>query len=109
MVSMMSMIDALFLDRQAILATTAPMCSVTAVMNLATLHKTTPTRFLPQENHATKTGLIPGHNTCTPKATDHNPLTIDTDIGGISTNHKHTADPTVTGAAAVTEGTLLQV
>ena len=57
------MIDALFVDKQVILAATALMCSVTAAMNSATLHKTAPTRFLPQEHHATKTGLVPGHIT----------------------------------------------
>ena len=57
------MSDALFVDRQAIFANTAPMCSVTAAMNFATLHKTVPTRFLPKKHHATKTGLIQGHDT----------------------------------------------
>ena len=61
------MIDALFVDEGVILATTAPMHSVTAVMNLATLHKTAPTRFLHQEHHAMKTDFIPGHDTPTPK------------------------------------------
>ena len=59
--------------------TTAPVHSITAVMNLATLHKTAPTRFLPQEHHATKTGLIPGHDTPTPKGRDHISLTIGTE------------------------------
>ena len=44
----------LFVDEWVILATTAPVHSVTAVMNLATLQRTAPTRFLPQEHHATK-------------------------------------------------------
>ena len=52
------MIDALFVDEWVILATTAPMYRVTARMNLATLHKTVPTRFSDQEHHATKTDLI---------------------------------------------------
>ena len=34
--------------------------SVTAGMNLATLHRTAPTRFLPQEHHATKKDFIQG-------------------------------------------------
>ena len=98
-------IDALFVDKQAIFTVTALMHSVTAVMNSATLHKTALTRFLPQEHHATKTGLVPGHDTPTFEGTHHNPPNIDTDMGGISTNHNHTAIPTATGAAAVTEGT----
>ena len=57
------MIDALFVDEQIILATTAPVRSVTAVMNLATLHKTALTRLLPQEHHTiipwTVAGLTP--------------------------------------------------
>ena len=50
-----------------------------------------------------RTGPIQGHNKPTPKGTDHNPL-IDTDMGGISMDHNHIANPTMTGAAAVTEG-----
>ena len=52
MVRMMSMIiGVFFVDEQVILATTAPIYSVTAGMNSATLHKTAPTRFLTQEHH----------------------------------------------------------
>ena len=40
------MIDVLFVDEWVILVATAPMHSVTAVINLGTLHKTAPTRFL---------------------------------------------------------------
>ena len=60
-------IDALSLDEQVIFAATALMCSVTAAMNLATLHKTALTRFLPQEHLATKTGLVQDHSIPTPK------------------------------------------
>ena len=41
----------------------------------------------------------------TPEGTDHTPPTMDTDIGDISTNCNHTANPTMTGVAAVPEGT----
>ena len=99
------MINSLFADRQVILAATAPMHSVTAVMNLAPLHKTEPTRFLPQEFHATKRGLLPGHDTHTPKVTDHTLPTKGTDMGNISTDHNDTTVPTATGEAAFTEGT----
>ena len=99
------MIYALFTDKQVILATTALMHSVTAVMNLATLQKTAPARFLPQEHQAIKTDLIPGHNTPITKGTDHTPPTMGTDMGNISTDHNHAVITTVTGAAAVTEGT----
>ena len=58
-VSMMSNDDRCFVvDGSVILAINALMYSVMAVMNLATLHGTFPTRFLPQEHHATKTDLI---------------------------------------------------
>ena len=80
------------------------MWSVTAAMNLATLHRTAPTRFLLQEHHATKTHLIQGIDIPTLQGTDHTPLTMVTDMGDISTNHNHTAIPTMTGAA-VSEGT----
>ena len=79
------------------------MHSVTAVMILATLHKTAPTRFLPQEHHSTKTGLVPGHNTPTHKGTDHTPPTRGRDMGDISAGHNHANIPTVTGAAALTD------
>ena len=52
------MIDVLFVNEWVILAATALMHSVTAVVNLATLHRTATTRFLSQEHHATKTDLI---------------------------------------------------
>ena len=69
--------------------------------------KTAPTRFHPQEYHATKTGLVPGHYTPTskPKGTDHNPPTMGTDMGDISTDHNHAANSTMTGAATFPEGT----
>ena len=74
MLSMMSkMIDALFVDEQIILAAMAYMKSVTAVMNSTTLHRTSPARFVCQGHHATKTGLIQGNATPTPKGTDHIP------------------------------------
>ena len=81
------MIDALFVDEWVILSSTAPMHSVTAVMNSATLHKTAPTRFLPPEHHATKTGLIQGHDIPTATGTDRTPPTMGTDIGDITTDH----------------------
>ena len=106
MVSMMpKMIDFLFADKLVILATTALIHGVTAVMNLATLHRTAPTRFLTQEHHATKTHLIQGINMPTLEGTDHNPPAMVTDMGDISTGHNHATIPTVTGAVAVSEST----
>ena len=52
------MISALSVDGQVILATTALMPSVMAVMNLGTLPTTVPTKFLHQEHHATMEDLI---------------------------------------------------
>ena len=99
------MIDALFVDEQATLDATAPVHSVTAAMNLATLQKTAPTKFLPLEYHAIKRGLIQGHNPPIPKGTDYTPCTMGTHMGEISTDHNHTTIPTRTGAAAVPEDT----
>ena len=99
------MIDALFVDEQVILAATAPLSSVTAVMNLATLHKTGQIIFLPKEHHATRRDLVPGYNASTHKRTDNTPPTMDTDIGDISTDHNHSDIPTRTGAATATEDT----
>ena len=76
-------------------------------MNSAALHKTASMKFLPQEHHATKTGLIPGHDTPTSKGTDHTLPTIGTEMGDISTSHNHATIPTATGETAVTEGTHL--
>ena len=99
-VSMMCNDDrCLFVDEQAILATTAPMHSVTAVMNLVTLHGTAPATFLPQEHHATKTDCIQGINKSTLEGTNHAPPTMVTDMGDISTDHNHATIPTMTGAA----------
>ena len=55
------MINVLSVDRQVILAATA-LSSVMAVMNLATLPRTAPTRFLHQEHHATMEDLVQGIN-----------------------------------------------
>ena len=101
MVSKMSNEDRCFVCGQTgFFAITASIHSVAGVMNSAALYKTAPTRFLPQEHLTTQIGLIPGHDTLTPKGTDHNPPIIDTDMGDTSPNHNHTT--TVTGAAAAT-------
>ena len=73
-------------------------------MNLATLHRTVPTRFLPQEHHATRTDLIQGINISTPKGTDHTPPILVPDMGDISAGHSPATIPTVT-KATVLEGT----
>ena len=79
------------------------MPSVMAVINLATLHRTAPTRFLHQEHHATKTDLIQGINTPTTKGTDHTPIMVP-DIGAISAGHTPFTIP-ITTEAAFLEGT----
>ena len=106
MVIMMSTDDRCFVvDEWVIVAVTAPMHSITAVMDSSTLHRTAPTRFICQEHHASKTGLIQSNNMPTPEWTDHTPPTMDTDMGNISTDHNQAAIPTATGTAAVSEGT----
>ena len=59
------MIDVLSVDEQVILPATALMPSVMAVMNLVTLSRTNPTRFLHQECYATMADFIQGINTPT--------------------------------------------
>ena len=81
------------------------MQSVTAAMNLATLHKTAPTKFPHQAHHTTRTDINQDINIPTSKETDHLPPTMVTDMGDISIEHNHTAILTMTGAAAVLEGT----
>ena len=90
-------------DEWVILPATVPVHSVMAVMNLATLHRTAPTRFLHKECHATKTDAVQGTDIPTPKGTDHIPLIMVQDMGGISAGHSPTTIPTTTGAA-VSEG-----
>ena len=81
------------------MAATALMLSVMAVMNLATLHRTAQTRFLPQEHHATKIYLVQGINTPTPKGIDHTPPTMVPDMGDILAGHSPAIVPTTTEAA----------
>ena len=90
------MIEVLFVDEQVILATTVPMPSAMAVMNLATFPSSDPTRLLPQEHHTTKTDLIQGINIPTPKGTDHTPLIMVPDMEDISAGHSPTAILTTT-------------
>ena len=95
----------MLIDEWVILDATALMHSVTAMMNLATLHRTVQARFLHWEHHATMTGLIQGNDTPTHEGTDHTPPTMGTDKGDISTNHNHVAITTTTGTTAVLEYT----
>ena len=92
-----------FVDAQVILAATLLIPTVITVMNLATLCRTSPTRFLPQEHHAPNTDLIHGIDTPTNKGTDHAPSIVQ-DVGDISAGHSPTAIPTMT-EVAVLEGT----
>ena len=100
------MIDVFFVDEWVTLATTALMPSVIAVMNLATLHRTVPTRFLPQEHHTTKTDLFQGIDIPTPVGTDHTPPIMVPYMGDILAGHSPKDIPTVT-ETAVWEGTHL--
>ena len=106
MVSMISKYDrCLFVNEWVILAAIALVHSVTAVMNLATLHMTAPTRFLCQEPPSMKTDLFQGNDTPKPKGTDHIPPTMGRDKQDISNDHNFTTISTRKGAAAVSEGT----
>ena len=75
------------------------MPSVMAIMNLATLCMTAPTRFLHWEHYASKTDLIQGINIPTPKGTDHTPSIMVPDMGDISVGHSPAAVSTMTEAA----------
>ena len=74
-----------------------------AVMNLATLPRTVPTRFLQQECHATMANHTHGINTPITGWTGHTPIMAQ-DIGDISAGHSPVLIPTVT-EAAVLKGT----
>ena len=82
----------LSVDEQVILATTALMPSVMAVMNLAILPRTALTRFLHQECHATIADLIQGIDIPTTGGTDHTPV-MAPDIGDSSAGHSPTCVP----------------
>ena len=97
------MINFLSVDKQAILASSALMPSVMAVMNLATLLRTDLTRFLYQKQHATTAGPIQGINKFTTGGTGHTSIMVS-DIGDISAGHSPTFIPTVTEVAVI-EGT----
>ena len=103
-VSMMSCNDkCLSVDEQVILATTAPMPSVIAVMNLVTLPRTAPTIILHQEHHTTMADFIQGFNAPTTRGTNYCPIMVQ-DIGEITEDDSPTPIYTVTEAAAL-EGT----
>ena len=67
-------INVLSVDEQVILAATAQIPSVMAVMNLATLPRIATTRFLHQECLATMADLTQGINTPITRGTDHTPI-----------------------------------
>ena len=89
------MISILSVDAQVILATTALLPSVVAVMNLAIFSKTVPTTFLHQEHNVTTEDLIQGIHTPTTGGTDHTPIMV-TDIGVITADHSPAPICTVT-------------
>ena len=95
--------DVLSVDGQVILVATALMSSVMAVMNLATLPRTAPTRFLHKEHNTTMADLIQGINTPTNRGTDHTPTMVPY-IGDITADHSPIPIHTMTEAAAL-EGT----
>ena len=86
------MIDVLSVDEQVILAPTALMPSVMVVINVATLPRTAPARFLQQDHYATIADLTQGINRSTTRGTDHTPI-IALDIGDISAGHSPTPFP----------------
>ena len=93
------MISVLSVDEQVILAATVLMPSVIAVINLATLPRTAPTRFLHQEHHTTLEYLTQGINTPTTGETDPTPIIVPA-IGDITVDHSPTPIHTTTEAAA---------
>ena len=94
------MISVLSVDEQVILAATALMPIIIALMNFDTLPRTAPTRFLHKEHHATMADLIQGINTLTTGGTDHASI-MGPDIGDITADHSPAPTHTVTEAAAV--------
>ena len=97
------MIRILSVDGQVILPATALKPSVRAVMNLATLPRTAPTKLPHQEDHATTADLIWGIITTTTRGTHHNPIMV-WDIEDVTADHSPTPIHTTT-ELAVSEGT----
>ena len=97
------MVSVLCVDGQVILPTNAMMHSVMAVMNVATLSRTTSTIFLHQEHHATMEDLIWGTITIKPKGTDHTPIMVS-DTGDNTADHSPTPIHSTT-QVPVLEGT----
>ena len=97
------MISVLSVDGQIILAATVLMPSVMAVINLVTLPRTAPTRFLHQEHHANTEDLIQSIDTPSTGETDHTPIRVP-NIGDSTTDHSPTPVHTIKEAAAL-EGT----
>ena len=97
------MISVLAVNGQVTLATTAMMLSVMAVMDLATLPRTAPTRFLHQEHHAITEDLTQGINTLTTGGTAHTPIMVP-DIEDITAAHIPASIHIATEVAAL-EGT----
>ena len=75
------------------------MPSIIAVINLDTLPRTAPTRFLHQEHHTTMEDLVQGIKTPTTRGTDHIPIMVP-DIGDITADHCPIPFHTSTEAAA---------
>ena len=76
------MINVLSVNEQVILAAPDLMLSVMAAMNLATLPRTAPTRFLHQEHHTTMADLAEGIDAPTTRGIDHTPIMVQ-DVGDI--------------------------
>ena len=88
------MIDDLFVDKWVILATSALMCSVMAVM--ATLHRTAK-----QDSSLRNTTIQRqiSFQASKIRGTDHSPHIMIPDMGSLSAAHNPTAIPTTTGTA----------
>ena len=79
------------------------MTSAMAVMNFAILHRTTPTRFLHQEHHATMADCTQGIDIPATGGTSHTLIMVP-NIGDITVDHRPAPIHTMTEAASL-EGT----
>ena len=93
-------ITVLSVDGQVILAATALIPSVIAVMNLAILLRTAPIRFLLQEHHAITEDLVQGIDTPTTGGTDHTPIMVP-DMGDSTADHSPAPICTMTEATTL--------
>ena len=98
------MTDVLYVARQVILVTPAPMHSVITVMVLVILSRTAQRKFPHHEHLVTTTDHTPNHVMTTAAGTDHSPFITDAARENALTGWSHTANLATAEATATVKG-----